>query len=513
MRRRDLVRLLGGGALTGMVGRLPRMDFGRPRAVPVQDFAPDVDLTLTAAPGEVAVLPGAATRVWRFEATLLTGPADSVEAIPGSWLGPVLRFRRGQRVRIRFTNGLSEPTIVHWHGMDVPAEMDGHPSLVIDPGAEYLYEFTVTNRAGTYWYHPHPHMRTGPQVYQGLAGVIVVSDDEESALGLPSGAEEHVWVLQDRRFDGANQLQYLGPGMMDRMMGFLGDRFLVNGAESPTMPVSNRAHRIRLLNGSNARIYKLAWSDDTPMTVIGGDGGLLDVPLRQRYLTLAPAQRAEILLDLSGRAQGSTLDLVTAAYPAAEVGMAMAGMGGRGGGGAANGVARRLLALRVASAAETGPFRLPARLASFGPAWSRPADGPVRRIALDFRQMQWFLDGHTFEMLATTPQEEVLAGSTQVWEVANIGGMMGTPMAHPIHMHGRQFRVLSRSGGQPGTTGSVREGLVDAGWQDTVLVLPGETVRLQVHFTEHPGLYLYHCHILEHEDGGMMRNFRVRPKP
>jgi len=153
--------------------------------------------------------------------------------------------------------------------------MDGHPHSVIDPGKEFVYEFQVTNRAGTYWYHPHPHNRTGPQVYQGLAGLLLIGDDEESALNLPSGNEEILCVLQDRQFDASNQLRYLAGGMMEQAQGFLGDRVLVNGRERPALTLATRAYRLRILNGSNARIYKLAWSDASPMTVIGGDGGLL----------------------------------------------------------------------------------------------------------------------------------------------------------------------------------------------------------------------------------------------
>jgi FtsP/CotA-like multicopper oxidase with cupredoxin domain len=146
-------------------------------------------MVLTAAPDEVSVLPGAPTRVWRFTGRLLKGPADTLQTLPGSYLGPVIRLRRRQHVRVRFANNLGEDSIVHWHGLDVPESADGHPRLAIGHGQEYVYEFEVTNRAGTYWYHPH--MRTGAQVYQGLAGLLLVQDDEEDTLALPSGGNEH----------------------------------------------------------------------------------------------------------------------------------------------------------------------------------------------------------------------------------------------------------------------------------------------------------------------------------
>jgi FtsP/CotA-like multicopper oxidase with cupredoxin domain len=226
---------------------------------------------------------------------------------------------------------------------------------------------------------------------------------------------------------------------------------------------------------------------------------------------MAPAQRAEVILDLSRHAMGSTIGLETAAYPASEVGMTEDGMAGMGRPAAVpNGTPRTLMTLRVTRKA-TDRWVLPSTLGAFDARWSRTVAGPVRRVELNFRRMQWTLAGRTFELTGVQPEETVAASSAQVWEIANVGGMMGMPMAHPIHIHGPQFRVLSRTSGAPGRPlpGSIREGLVDAGWQDTILVLPDETVRLQLGFTDYPGLYLYHCHILEHEDAGMMRNFKV----
>jgi len=150
---------------------------------------------------------------------------------------------------------------------------------------------------------------------------------------------------------------------------------------------------------------------------------------------------------------------------------------------------------------------VPERLSSFDAAWAPRADAPIRRVALTFQRMEWSLDGRTFAMGDVAPEETVAAGATQIWAFENEANPMGMSAAHPIHMHGRQFRVIDRTGGRAANT--LRAGIVDGGWRDTVLVLPGETVRVQVLFTRHPGLYLYHCHILEHEDMGMMRNFRV----
>lgn len=484
---------------------------------------PDVEINLKAGPGDVSLLPGPPTKVWRFTAELLKGPPETLQVIEGSYSGPVIRLQRGQRVRIRFRNELGEPSIVHWHGLDVPEAADGHPRYAVGLGQEYVYNFEVTNRAGTYWFHPHPHMRTGAQVYQGLAGLIIVSDDEERALRLPDGSAELLWVLQDRRFDTGNQFVYAGAsgggergqgpgrgrgrgrgmgGMMETMNGWLGDRMLVSGRVDAKFDVDRRAYRIRLLNGSNARIYKLAWSDGTPMTVIGTDGGLLEKPRALPCLTLAPGQRAEVLLDLSGYAGAEPLKLVSLPYSADDAG---------GVGMMENNIPKPQgadLTLATLNVSQTkGPgFPLPEKLTAdtFKPS----PEAPLRKVPLVFMRMTWFIDERTFDMQDVAESETVKAGAVHLWEFENQENPMGMAMAHPMHIHGTQFRVVSRSGGGEN---ALREGIHDAGWQDTVLVLPGEKVRVQIKFSTHPGLYLYHCHILEHEDMGMMRNLRILP--
>lgn len=520
MQRRDLLRLLAVSPIAAAAHAAGLLQIDPAFA---QTAFPDVELELTASPTTVALLPGAPTDVWHYAARLLRGPASTLQPIEGTHLGPVIRVRRGQHVRVRFRNQLAEPSIVHWHGLDVPESADGHPRLAVGPGGEYVYDFVVTNRAGTSWYHPHPHMRTAAQAYHGLAGLFLVSDDEEDALKLPSGAGELLFALQDRRFDANNQLVYpasaadsggmgrmgrggMGRGGMMRMMetmnGWLGDHMVVSGRILPTIDVDRRTYRVRVLNGSNARFYKLAWSSQQPVVVIGNDGGLFARPQTLPALTLAPGQRADIILDLSARAAGDAVQLVSLPFPADAVGHA--GMM-RDTFTVPQGAPLTLATLRVS--ARQGPrFVVPERLAAdtFTPSTS----APVRRIPLTFMQMNWFIDGKTFDMATASPVETVDAGSTHIWEFEN-RPMMGMGMAHPMHLHGRQFRVLSRSGAD---TNSLRSGIHDQGWTDTVIVLPGETVRVQVTFSEYPGLFLYHCHILEHEDMGMMRNYRIRPR-
>lgn len=522
MHRRTVLQLLGVAPFAEAARIVTGSALAAGSSQPVSGRQPDVELILTAAPGEISLWPGPPTRVWRFSGRVVQGPPSTLQGLDGSYLGPVIRLRRGQRVRIRFRNQLDERSIVHWHGLDVPELADGHPRLAVDRGGEYVYDFDVTNRAGTYWYHPHPHTRTAAQVYQGLAGLLIVADPEEEALGLPDGAGELLCVLQDRRVDAGNQWVYAGGAagrpmrgmgrggmgmgggmaqMMETMNGWLGDRMLVSGQVAPTRDVDRRTYRVRLLNGSNARFYKLAWSDDTAMTVIGGDGGLLEQVRNMPAVTLAPGQRADVLLDLSSHARGATIALQSLAFPADHVGHV--GMMGETSP-LPQGAPLTLMTLRV-SGAQGPQVLLPDRLSRH--EFRAASSAPVRRVPLTFMRMTWLLDGRVFDMADVAAEETVAPGSTHIWEFVNEPNPMGMAMAHPMHLHGPQFRVLSRTGG---SANALRDGIHDAGWTDTVVVLPGETVRVQVTFSRHPGLYLYHCHILEHEDMGMMRNFRIR---
>lgn len=169
-----------------------------------KDFKPDLDIELAAVERDLPLLSGKPTRVWRFEGKLITGDAGSLQQINKSYPGPVIRVQKGQKLRIRFINKIKEVSIVHWHGMHVPEIDDGHPKNVISPGETYIYEFEIMNRAGTYWFHPHPHGRTGPQIYHGMAGMLIVTDKEEQALGLPSGDFDIPFIIQDRKFDADN---------------------------------------------------------------------------------------------------------------------------------------------------------------------------------------------------------------------------------------------------------------------------------------------------------------------
>jgi len=506
-RRRNFLKTAGAAAVSGALA-FPTLTRNATAAA-ASSFTPDIEIELVAQPDEIQVLPGPPTAVWRYVGRVLRGPAEALEPIAGSYAGPILRFRTGQKVRIRYLNRIPQPSIVHWHGLIVPDRMDGHPRDAVAPGGEYLYEFEVRNRAGTYWFHPHPDGLTGTQVYGGLAGLILVSDEEERAAKLPDAGREIPIVLADRTFDTSNQLVYegaMGPGMMGAMTGFFGDRILANGRSSLAFPDAGGAYRVRLLNGSNSRIYRIARSDRKPLVAIGSDGGLLAAPETRPFVVLGPAERAELWLDFHDASVGTRVALVAEPLDFGGPGMGMMG-----------GMMGRVMPGRPVQRAATQAFAvftvgrgaakqlLPARLAELPPA-AVPRDSDLREFAITLNGMRWGINGRTFEMNGVAPFERVRFGTTEVWEFNNRTPMMAIP--HPMHVHSAQFRVIERSGTPPGLQG-LREGFLDGGLKDTVLVLPGERVRVLASFNAFRGLFVYHCHNLVHEDMGMMRNFLV----
>ena len=528
--RRDFIKLMGigAGALTLSACRniLPAPATTPPAIVPFTPapVSPSLAVDLTAGPATLPIFSGAETSVWRYQASVREGSAESVQVLSNSYLGPIFRVKKGQRIQVRLKNDLPDPTIIHWHGLRIAEEMDGHPRYAIAPGASYEYDFQLINRAGMYWFHPHPHQLTGPQVYHGLAGLFIVSDDEEAALGLPAGEYDLPLVIQDRTFDSQNQMVYLANGMMDQMIGFLGDTILVNGAPNAALDVKASAYRLRLLNGSNSRIYKLAWQDGTPLTVIATDGGLLEAPMTRDYLTLAPGERVELWADFSRRTTGSEMRLVSLPFSGfSGDGGSMMGGGGMMGGGSSlpNGASFDILSLKIG---EKGADVLP--LPTYLSAITRHrVEEAVNRnnprsFTLAMQGMIHTINGRVFEMDAVAQDEIVRLGDLEIWEFANLEGggggmgmgMMNMEMPHPMHIHGVQFQVLGRqiTRGNESAYQELSAGFVDDGWKDTVLVMPGEKVQLLVRFEDYAGTFVYHCHNLEHGDAGMMRNYEVR---
>lgn len=423
----------------------------------------------------------------------------------GGYLGPTIRMHRGDEVQIAVANALDQDTTVHWHGLIIPAELDGGPHQLIRPGETWRPALAVRQPAATLFYHSHLHGRTGEQVYRGLAGVLIVADDAERALGLPSdyGVDDLPLVIQDRQFEEGRLI--LPAGMMTAMQGRRGDTLLVNGTPDAIARVPARRVRLRLVNGSNARIYSLSFDDQRPFHWIASEGGLLEAPVELRSLSLAPGERAELLVDFSG---GRAATLVTG--PDANASMMMGGMGRLRAGvaGVFSSGKQPVLAFEpdgIPGAAAPVPSRLAERTR---PDASRALKR--RRFALNMG-MGGMMGGGTGGMRGGTMggmgisaingrgfdmnriDERVRLGDTEIWEVS------GEMMAHPFHVHGVHFEVLSRAGRAP----EVR----DQGLKDTVLVQ--DPVELLVRFTQ-PAVkapFMYHCHILEHEDNGMMGQY------
>ena len=424
------------------------------------------------------------------------GRASKTQGYNGSYLGPTIRVNRGDEVEIAVTNALKEDTTVHWHGLLIPAELDGSPHQLIQPGTTWRPRLPILQPAATLFYHPHVHGRTGAQVYSGLAGLLVVTDDEERALGLPSeyGVDDLPLVLQDRLFEDGQLV--LPEGMMTTMQGRRGNTTLVNGTPNPFARVPGRLVRLRLVNGSNARIFDLSFDDQRTFHWIASEGGLLEEPIQMRSLTLAPGERAEILVDFS---DDRRVALRTA--PDTNLPMMM-GPGSRvrslateifGGGDE--------VVLHFEPTGRQDPALPPSRLISRQGVNASQAT-KRRRFVLGMGMGGMMgggmgsgggmmINGRSFEM--NRIDEQVALGDTEIWEIS------GEMMSHPFHIHGVQFEVLSRNGGKPIAR--------DAGMRDTVLVR--EPVELLVRFTQ-PAVkapFMYHCHILEHEDNGMMGQF------
>ncbi len=399
----------------------------------------------------------------------------------GPILGPTIRVRRGDSVRIAVRNGLAEDTTIHWHGLHVPAEMDGGPHQVIRAGETWRPQFVIDQEAATLWYHPHLFGKTAEQAYRGLGGLFIVDDEVSDRLPLPRsyGVDDIPVILQDRRIGEDGQLRYR-PAMSDLMHGYIGNALLANGAIEPVLRAPASLLRLRLLNGSSSSVYRLTLSAGVRMHQVASDGGFLQQPVELEAVVLSPGERAEVLVDLGGRTAASPLFLEAELF------------GGR-----------KLRALTiVASRPAATTLSLPAALAPITRIDEAAAER-VRSFALSTMGPggQLTINGRHADMHRV--DERVRLGATEIWEVSNRGmGMMQVP--HSFHMHNVQFQVLSLNGAPPPAT--------LAGRKDTVLLWPGDTVRLIMEFRDYTGVYMYHCHLLEHEDFGMMGQFEVEDR-
>ncbi len=423
------------------------------------------------------------------ETEFFTGAKTRTIGINQSYLGPTIRLAAGNNVRLNVTNNLSEDATLHWHGFHLPAASDGGPHQVIRPGTTWSPEFKVRQKAGTFWYHSHTMGRTGAQVWAGLAGMMIVDDEESAGLGLPStyGVDDIPLVLQDRFFTEDLQMPY-EPGFFAVMnYGLIGNVPLTNGTVGAFFDATTGLLRLRVLNGSNSTFYGLHFADGRRFFQIASDGGLLERPFETNHVLLSPGERAEVLVDLS--------DGKTALLRAAP-------MHGRAAIKADEVLIRTLRGeenpfnfLEIRPSSNGGATRVPETMALLPEV--RASDAVrTRAFELDMG-LKHTINGVKMDMERV--DEVVPEGQTEIWEITNKSWM-----AHPFHVHDTQFRILDRDGKAPHPG--------EAGLKDTVVAYPKETVRILVRFDDYtdPALpYMYHCHMLEHEDHGMMGQFTV----
>lgn len=440
------------------------------------------------------IIPGYRTQLWTYD---------------GSFPGPTFQTRSGRRIVVRHRNELPSPVVVHLHGGHTPHDSDGYPTDLLlpvgtrnprkwmgipgmpgDPDAairtgEREYDYPLDQRAMTLWYHDHRMGFTGPAVWRGLAGFLLVGDDHEDGLGLPAGDRDVPVMLCDRAFtaDGALHYPFDHPGAdlkphgepgvkSSSMNGAIGDVILVNGVPWPRMEVDRARYRLRFLNASNARAYSLKLDPPPPggdgLVQIGGDGGLLERPLAHDHLDISPAERFDIVIDFSRYRPGTKVQLVNTR-----------GSGSTG----------RVMQFVVGDPVRDDS-RVPERLSTIE---TMNPDKAVVRRRIQFRQgssRDWLINGHEFDPMYAEAKPRL--GQLETWQLVS-------DFAHPVHVHLNNFQVVRRNNRGPGE--------FDHGWKDTVSLRPGELVEIAIRFTDYRGRYVFHCHNLEHEDMAMMANF------
>lgn len=393
------------------------------------------------------------------------GSPTTVRTYGGQFVGPTIRARSGRPVEITYTNQMTVQSNVHLHGAHVPASSDGHPLDVIAPGASRTYHYPNSQQGATLWSHDHAHHFEAENVYKGLHAFYIIEDEAERDLGLPGGPFDVPIMLRDVELDANGGLVW--PPELPQ-----GNVVLANGVEAPYFPVAARKYRFRLLNSAVERTFRLTMGG-VRMTQIASDGGLLPEPVPRTEIVLSSAERVDIVVDFSRMPIGSHVVL--------------------------NDVSGPVLRFDVVGTA-SDPSRVPAVLRPL------PALGPAtveRDVSLKFQISETeaigLVNGKAFD--PNRVDFQVKRGTTEIWTVTNDDVELGAQ--HNFHLHLEQFRVLERNGGPPT--------LDDLGRKDTVFLGPGESVRLQVTFTEHLGKYVYHCHFLYHSWVGMMAQMEIVP--
>lgn len=426
------------------------------------DLNPDprvLEINLEAYTTEVEVSPGRRVQAWTYNG-----------AIPG----PLIRARVGDRLIVHFTNRLPVATTIHWHGLRVPIQMDGVPGASqpeVKPGESFTYDLVIPD-AGLYWYHPH--VMSAAQVGFGLYGAFLV-DDPDEGFSVP---DEHVLVLSDIDVTESGELTPPDSGGSTGMaFGREGNTLLVNGRHQPRVRVQPGVpQRWRVVNAAKSRYFGLDAGQGQVFTRIGGDGGLMEYPVRTDFLILAPGERADVFFTPAGK-PGSTLTIV-------------AQLVDRGFGSTEARVGEDLLTLVMGDAPAVRAAPLPAVTRTIA-AIERTG---ATRVDLEFgisqsgadRAFYYTINGKPLGKFAPVPAR---VGETQLWTITNT-----TPWSHPFHLHGFFFQVLDSSGAP------VRP----LEWKDTVDVPLKSTRALVVRFDDRPGSWMFHCHVLDHADGGLM---------
>ena len=452
------------GSPRATIPRVPIADFRPPAVLQNTSTRPGtVEVTLTAAPTRLTLKPGVTTEVFAYN---------------GSVPGPTLELTEGDRVIVHFHNNLPEQTTVHWHGIHLPASQDGSPFDPVAAGGKRDYTFTIPKgSAGTYWYHPHLHHRTGYQIAKGLVGAIIVRAPDDP---LPK-MTERLLILADQRFrpDGSIDLPepHTMEGRIDNENGREGDVLFVNGQVLPTLAIKpNEVQRWRIINASASRVYRLSILNQTFLQV-GTDGGLFAKPVELNEIVVANAERVELLVRGSGKPGSRTL-LQSLPYDR-YVPQTRPKDWNR---------ARDLVAIQVTRDPPVAPVIIPTTLRVVPPLDT--ARVAARRVVAFGQGM---INNRHFDFSRVDFKAKL--GTTEIWKVENLVGM-----DHPFHLHGFQFQVIERNGKpEPFLT-----------WKDVVNVRRQETVRLVVRFDDFPGKWMFHCHILNHEDQGMMGILEVK---
>jgi FtsP/CotA-like multicopper oxidase with cupredoxin domain len=412
-------------------------------------------------------------------AELLPGKPAETWGVNGAYLGPTLRAERGDHVELRVRNELPETTTVHWHGMHLPAAADGGPHQPIEPGETWTPNWEIDQPAATLWYHPHPHGETADHVYRGVAGLFLVDDPKTSDLALPGdyGVDDIPLIIQDKRLGGDGELDF-SQGLISPT-GRLGGTILVNGTSSPYVEIADEHVRFRLLNGSNARVYNVGFSDDREFELIATEGGLLETRQPIDRIQLSPGERAEIVAAFEPGER-----IVLRSFEP-ELGTNLWENRFAGGDDSFD-----LIEIRAAASLAASP-ELPE---TFGAHEDYQLENATRTRSFELSG-QSRINGRKMDM--SRIDEVVQPSATEIWEVRNAAA---TP--HNFHVHGVSFAVLDYAGDEPPQHLS--------GLKDTVYVPPDKTVTLLVRFPDYPdpdSPYMFHCHMLQHEDRGMMGQF------